>query len=90
MTLTRAQCARLDRDLNLLLARFGTRIDDVIVEISHGTVGFKLCKIEVRLKPQVLRVEDSDTDVFLATEHAAQRVARSVSRAIETERPDRR
>jgi ribosome-associated translation inhibitor RaiA len=58
----------------------------VIVQISDGEVaGFKLCEIEVRLKPQIMKVEHSDTDVFLAMEHAAKRVARSVSRSIETE-----
>lgn len=90
MTLTRTQFVRLERDLNLLLARFGERIDDVIVRISNRDPGFKLCEIEVRLKPQILRVEDSDPDVALAAEHAAQRIARSVSRAIETEGPARR
>ena len=86
MTLTKTQCVRLERHLDLALARFGERIDRVIVELSHrGGDGFKCCEIEVRLKPQIVRVESSDTDVFLAMEHAAQRVARSVSRAIEIE-----
>jgi ribosome-associated translation inhibitor RaiA len=76
----------LERDLDLALARFGERIERVNVEISDGDVaGIKSCEIEVRLKPQIVKVEVSDTDVFLAVEHAAQRVARSVSRAIETE-----
>jgi len=86
MTLTKTQCVRLERDLDSVLARFGERIDRVIVEISDGDVeGFKCCEIEVRLKPQIVKVEHSDTDVVLAMEHAAQHVARSVSRAIETE-----
>ena len=86
MTLTKTQCVRLERDLDSVLARFGERIDRVIVEISDGEVeGFKFCEIEVRLKPQIVKVEHSDTDVVLAMEHAAQHVARSVSRAIETE-----
>jgi ribosome-associated translation inhibitor RaiA len=86
ITLTKTQCGRLERDLDMVLARFGERIDRVIVEISDGDVeGLKSCEIEVRLKPQIVKVEDSDTDVFLAMEHAAKRVARSVSRAIETE-----
>ena len=86
MTLSRTQCVRLERDLYLALARFGERIDHVIVEISEGAVaGVKVCAIEVRLKSRILKVESSDTDVFLATEHAVQRVARSVSRAIEIE-----
>jgi ribosome-associated translation inhibitor RaiA len=86
ITLTKTQCVRLERDLDLVLARFGERIDRVIVELSDGAGGtLKRCEIEVRLKPHIVTVEDSDTDVFLAAEHAAKRVARSVSRAIETE-----
>jgi ribosome-associated translation inhibitor RaiA len=86
VTLSKTQCVRLERDLDLALARFGERIERVNVEISDGDVaGIKSCEIEVRLKPQIVKVEVSDTDVFLAVEHAAQRVARSVSRAIETE-----
>jgi hypothetical protein len=86
LILTRTQCVRLERDLDMVLARFGERIDRVIVEISDGEVeGVKVCEIEVRMKPQIVKVEVSDTDVLLAMEHAARRVARSVSRAIETE-----
>ena len=86
MTLTKTQYVRLEHDLDMVLARFGERIDRVIVEISDGD-GSKRCEIEVRLKPQIVKAEVSDTDVFHALEHAAQRVARSVSRAIELEGP---
>jgi len=86
MTLTKAQCVRVEHDVDMLLTRFSERIDRVVVEISSDEVaGCKLCEIEVRFKPQIVRVEDADTDVFLALEHAGRRVARSVSRAIETE-----
>jgi ribosome-associated translation inhibitor RaiA len=85
VTLTKTQCVRLERDLEMVLARFGERIDRVIVGISDGEAGLKLCEIEVRLKPQIVKVEVADTDVFLAMEHAGKRVARSVSRVIETE-----
>ena len=86
ISLTRTQSARLERDLHLLLARFGERIDLVIVQLSDREVGdVKVCQIEVRLKPQILKVESSDPDVVLAMEYAAQRVARSVGRALETE-----
>jgi ribosome-associated translation inhibitor RaiA len=87
MTLTKTQRVRWERDLDLALARFGDRIDRVIVEISKGEgEQLKCCEIELRLKPTILKVEDSDTDISLAIEHAAQRIARSVSRAIENER----
>ena len=86
MTLSRTQSVRLERELYLALAKFGDRIDHVIVEISESEVArLKLCEIEVRLESRILKVESSDTDVFLAMEHAVQRVARSVSRAIEIE-----
>ena len=85
-TLTKAQHVRLQRELDLELARFGERIDRVIVDIKDGeTPGFKSCEIEVRIKPQVVKAEHSDTDVFLAAEHAVKRAARSVSRAIDAE-----
>jgi len=85
VTLTKTQCVRLERDVDLVLARFGERIDRVIVGISDGdVVGVKCCEIEVRLKAHVVKVEVADTDLFLALEHATERVARSVSRAIET------
>jgi hypothetical protein len=80
--LTKPQCVRLERDLGMELARFGERIDRVIVKVSEAE-GSKFCEIEVRLKPQIVRVEISDTDVLLAMEHATQRVARSVSRTLE-------
>jgi len=83
VTLTKTQCVRLERDLDMVLARFGERIDRVIVELGESE-GLESCSIEVRLKPQIVKVEHTDTDVFLAMEHAAKRVARSVSRAIET------
>ena len=86
MTLTKTQSVRLERDLDMALGRYGERIDRVIVELSDGELeGFKRCEIEVRLKPQIVKVEHADTDVALAIEHAAKRVGRSVRRAIETE-----
>jgi ribosome-associated translation inhibitor RaiA len=86
ISLTKTQRARLERDLDSVLARFGERIDRVVVEVSDGkSAGLKCCEIEVRLKAQIVKVEHSDTDVLLAMGHAAQHVARSVSRAIETE-----
>jgi ribosome-associated translation inhibitor RaiA len=86
ITLTKTQCVRLERELDIALVRFGERIDRVIVEISKREVGgLEFCEIELRLKPQILKVEVSDTSVLVAIKHAAQRLARSVSRAIETE-----
>jgi hypothetical protein len=90
-TLTKTQCVRLERDLGLVLVRFSERIDRVVVKISEGEVsGLKCCEIEVRFKPQIVKVEHADTDVFRAMEHAARHVGRSVSRAIEIDGLSRR
>ena len=87
MTLTEKQCVQLEHDLTLLLARFGERIDRVSVTITPAPeAGFKCCEIEIRMKPQIVRVVHSDPDVLVAVGHAAQRAARSVGRAIDNER----
>jgi hypothetical protein len=87
LTLAEKQCIQLEHDLALLLARFGDRIDRVSVTITPAAEpGFKRCEIEIRLKPQIVRVVHSDPDVLVAVGHAAQRAARSVSRAIDNER----
>jgi ribosome-associated translation inhibitor RaiA len=83
--LTTTQRVRLEHDLEMVLARFGERIDRVIVKLAAGEGGFTSCELEVRLKPQVVKAQHSDTDVFLAVDYAAKRAARSVSRAIERE-----
>ena len=86
LSLTKTQCVRLERDLDTALVRFAERIDRVTVAISDGDgEGLKRCEIEVRLKPQIVKVEHSDTNVVLTMKHAGERVARSVLRAIETE-----
>ena len=91
LTLTKTQFDRLEHDLDVELARFGERIDRVIVDFKDADVpGLMSCDIEVRIKPQVVKAKHSDTDVFLAAKHAVKRVARSVSRAIEAEGPIRR
>jgi hypothetical protein len=91
LTLTRKQYIRLRHDLGLLLARFGERIDRVIVAISNSAeAGFKRCEIELHISPQLVRVVHSDPDVFVAVGHAAQRAARSARRMIDIEHLVRR
>ena len=86
ITLTKPQRTRLEHHLGLVFARFGDRIDRVIVRLSNAAeAGLKHCELEVQCPSQLVKVEHSDTDVFLALEHAANRAARSVIRAIETE-----
>lgn len=91
LTVTRKQTLRLQEDLDIVFARFGERIDRVIVAISDSSQsGLTSCEIEVRIKPKLVTVVYSDRDVFVAVEHAAKRAARSVRRAIDIERLVRR
>ena len=86
LTLTKKQMVRLQRDLGIVFARYGERIDRVIVAISASAhIGLACCEIEVRIKPKLVKVVSSDRNVLVAVEHAAKRAARSVSRAIDIE-----
>jgi phage terminase large subunit-like protein len=86
LMLTKKQTFRLQQDLGIVFARFGERIDRVIVAVSASDkIGLSSCEIEVRIKPKLVTVVYSDRDVFVAVEHAAKRAARSVSRAIDIE-----
>ncbi len=82
--------SHVQRRLGLALGRFGERIGRVIVRFS-GTDGHpsyldKRCQIEVGLRPRSVRVEDMDADLFTAVDHAANRVSRSVARALDRQR----
>jgi len=82
--------AHVQSRLGLALGRFGERIGRVIVRFSDG-VGHrsgldKHCRIDVGLRPRSVRVEDMDVDLFVAVNHATDRVSRSVARALERER----
>jgi ribosome-associated translation inhibitor RaiA len=83
--LTKPQRVNVEHRLLQALGRFSQRIDRVIVRFSaaEGIPGFMRCQLEVTVDVEVLRVEDSDINIFLALEHAAARAARSVGRAIE-------
>jgi len=86
LTLTKKQTFRLQQDLDIVFARFGERIDRVVVAVSDsGQSGWTSCAIEVRIKPKLVTVVYCDRDVFVAVEHAAKRAARSVRRAIDIE-----
>ena len=77
----------VERRLGLALARFADRIGRVIVRFSQAdgdaNAGHKRCRIEVGLHPQRVDVEDTDIDLFAAVNHATDRAARSVARAVE-------
>ncbi len=85
LKLTKAQRTRLESRLSFVFARFGQRIDRVIVRLSDAEAppGYRRCQLEVGFDAETVRAEHSDIDFFLALEHAATRAARSVSRAIE-------
>ena len=91
LTLTKKQTFRVRQDLGVVLARFGERIDRLIVVVSaSGKIGLPCCELEVQIKPKIVKVVSSDRDVLVAVEHAAKRAARSVSRAFDIEQLVRR
>ena len=77
----------VERRLGLALGRFADRIGPVLVHFSNvdgdASGGHKRCRIEVGLRPRGLDVEDTDIDLFAAVNHATDRAARSVARAVE-------
>jgi ribosomal subunit interface protein len=83
MKLTKAQRAKVEQKLDLILARYGDRIDRLKVKLIGGAQS--QVEIEVRMKARLVSTEHSDTSMFVALDHAAQRVARSVARAISQE-----
>jgi hypothetical protein len=83
--LTKIERAQLKSRLDFALARFGERIDLVIVRLSADVAvpRYVRCQLEVNVDVEVVIVEHTDIDISLAVEHAATRAARSVARAIE-------
>ena len=78
--------AHVERRLSFALSRFGERIARVTVRLSEGGDAGTRCQIDVGLRPRVIKVEDTNSDVFAAVDHAANRVSRSVARTLERER----
>jgi ribosomal subunit interface protein len=85
LRLTDVLRARVERRLGLALGRFGERIGRVIVRFSEPD-GHQRCEIEVSLRPHVVRVEVTDADALAAVDHAIDRAAGSVGRALDRER----
>lgn len=79
----------LERRLRFALTRFADRIGTVIVRLSHAAPersgSYKRCQIEVGLRPHRVQAEDIHADSFSAVNHATDRVARAVARALERE-----
>jgi ribosome-associated translation inhibitor RaiA len=77
--------AHVDGRVRLALARFGERIGPVMVRFSE-LAGEKCCRIEVGLRPRVIRVEGMHGDPFGAANHAISRISSSIARTLERER----
>jgi ribosome-associated translation inhibitor RaiA len=91
--------AHLARRLDFALSTFGDRVGRIVVRLSQAepvraVVGASRsspapstrCEIEVMLRPRSVRVEDTGADLFIAVGNAADRLTRSVARALERER----
>src|SRR5687767_6319008 len=89
VTVNKLLRAHVARRLGFTLARFGERIGSVVVRFSAGK-GLRrqerLCQIHVTLRPQSVKVEDTDSDPFAAVDHACGRAARSIARVLTDER----
>lgn len=75
--------------MDFALARFGNRIARVSLRFSDASgsegSGDKRCQIVVGMRPRSLRVDHTDSDLLVALDHAANRAARSVARAVQRE-----
>jgi ribosome-associated translation inhibitor RaiA len=82
--------AHLERRLDFALSSFGDRVAQITVRLSRDGVRrappLDRCDIEVKLRPRSLRIGDTGTDAADAIENAAERLGRSLTRALERER----
>lgn len=83
--------AHIERRLEFSLGRFSPRILRATVQLTdvNGPRGGedKLCRIEVRMQPTgTVFVEDRCADLVAAVDRSAERIGRSVARALERER----
>jgi putative sigma-54 modulation protein len=91
-TVTAPLRAHIERRLAFALSSFGDRVGQVVVRLSGTTPADgraalpEQCEIEVKLRPRDLQVADTGADPFVAVENAAERLGRSVARAVERER----
>src|SRR5437870_14662 len=86
LKLTRRLRGQVERRLGFALCRFGDRIDRVTLRFSDAELPGggveKRCRIDVGLQPRRVRVEHSDDSLLLALDRAADRISRSVARAL--------
>ena len=81
--------AQLQRRLDFALSSMGDRIAQITVRLSRDaarrTQPLDRCDIEVTLRPRSVRVADTGKGAMKAIENAAERLGRSVNRALERE-----
>ena len=73
------------------LGRVARRVGSVVVQLNEGHRARhdreKRCRIRVRLEPAMgVVVEDAQSDMYTAIEHAAARIGRAVSRSLRRSR----
>jgi ribosomal subunit interface protein len=83
--------SHIERRLEFSLGRFSPRVLRVTVQLTdvNGPRGGddKACRIEVRLRPTgTVLVQDRDAGLVAVVDRAADRIGRSVARALERER----
>jgi ribosomal subunit interface protein len=74
------------RRLGLSLGRFADEIDRVIVHFSISEskrFGERHCKVEVKLRPESLTVQDTANDLLAAADHAVDKAVRLVARTFQ-------
>lgn len=81
----------VERRLSFALCRFGGRVRAVsvsLVDLNGPRRGIdKRCSMQVRLAPRgSVRVESTDSELPVAVDRAATRLARAVARALERRR----
>jgi putative sigma-54 modulation protein len=89
--LTAALLAHVERRLRFTLSRFGQKIRQVAVQLwdLNGPPGGldRRCRVTVTLSPSgKVMVEARDADLHVAIDRAADRLERSVTRALERRR----
>jgi len=81
--------AQLLRRLDFALSSLGDRIAQITVRLSRDAARraqpLDRCDIEVTLRPRSVRVADTGKGAMKSIENAAERLGRSVARALERE-----
>jgi len=90
LALTKALRAQAELRLGLALGRFGERVGRVVGRLSQegdqDGQALTRVRIDIDLHPRTLTVEETDRDLLVALNRAADRASRKVARALERER----